>query len=128
MELVKSGKRKFVKKNQGYRSVHVKMEMYFRHPRRNIKWTVKEKSMALRRQGNLNARCSLAFSLLTWLSRFVRSKDKVWVGLISGSERFPGGGHDNPLQYSCLDNPMDREAWRATGHRVAESDTAQGKV
>ena len=43
--------------------------------------------------------------------------------LIPGSERFPGGGHDNPLQYSCLDNPMDREAWRATGHRVAKSQT-----
>ena len=36
------------------------------------------------------------------------------VGLIPGSGRFPGGGSDNPLQYSCLGNPMDREAWRAT--------------
>ena len=50
MELVKYGKREFVRKNQGHRSVHVKMEMYFRHPRRNIKWTVKEKSMAIRRR------------------------------------------------------------------------------
>ena len=33
------------------------------------------------------------------------------VGLISGSGRSPGGGHGNPLQYSCLENPMDREAW-----------------
>ena len=32
------------------------------------------------------------------------------VGLIPGSGRSPGGGHDNPLQYSCLENPMDREA------------------
>ena len=55
MELVKCGKRKFVRKNQGRGSVHVKMELYFRHPRRNIKWTVKEKSMVLRRQGNLKA-------------------------------------------------------------------------
>jgi len=33
----------------------------------------------------------------------------------------PGGGHGNPLQYSCLENPLDRGAWRATIHRVAES-------
>ena len=35
---------------------------------------------------------------------------------IPGSERSPGGGNDNPLQYSCLENPMDREAWRARVH------------
>ena len=44
---------------------------------------------------------------------------------IPGSERFPGGGHDNPCQYSCLDNPRDRGAWRATGHSVAESETTE---
>ena len=42
---------------------------------------------------------------------------------IPGSERSPGGGHGNPLQYSCLENPMDRGAWRATVHRVAKSQT-----
>ena len=36
------------------------------------------------------------------------------AGLIPGSGRSPGGGHGNPLQYSCLENPMDRGAWRAT--------------
>ena len=36
------------------------------------------------------------------------------VGLIPGWGRSPGDGNDNPLQYSCLDNPMDRGAWRAT--------------
>ena len=46
------------------------------------------------------------------------------VGSISGSGRSPGGGNDNPLQYSCLENLMDRGAWRATVHRVAkELDT-----
>ena len=45
------------------------------------------------------------------------------MGLISGSERSPGGGHGNPLQYSCLENPMDRGAWQATVHRVAKSQT-----
>ena len=34
--------------------------------------------------------------------------------LIPGSGRYPGGRNDNPLQYSCMENPMDREAWRAT--------------
>ena len=43
------------------------------------------------------------------------------VSLIPGLGRAPGGGHDNPLQYSCLENPMGREAWWATVHRVAES-------
>ena len=36
------------------------------------------------------------------------------VGLIPGSGRSPGRGHGNPLQYSCLENPLDREAWQAT--------------
>ena len=45
------------------------------------------------------------------------------AGLISGLGRSPGGGHDNPLQYSCLENPMDRGAWQATVHRVAKSQT-----
>ena len=40
-------------------------------------------------------------------------------GSIPGSGRCPGEGHGNPLQYSCLENPMDRGARRATVHRVA---------
>ena len=40
-------------------------------------------------------------------------------GSIPGLVRFPGEGHGNPLQYSCLENPMDRGAWRAVLHRVA---------
>ena len=43
--------------------------------------------------------------------------------LIPGSGRSPGGGHGNPLQCSCLENPMDRGAWQATVHRVAKSLT-----
>ena len=43
--------------------------------------------------------------------------------LIPGSERSPGGGPNNPLQYSCLENPMDRGAWRAVVHRVTQSQT-----
>ena len=43
------------------------------------------------------------------------------VGSTPGSARSPGKGDSNPLQYSYLDNPMDRGAWRATVHWVAES-------
>ena len=42
---------------------------------------------------------------------------------IPGSRRSPGGGHSNPLQYSFLENPVNREAWRAVVHRVAKSQT-----
>ena len=47
------------------------------------------------------------------------------VGLILGLGRSPGGGHGNPLQYSCLKNPMKRGDWRATVHSVAESDMTE---
>ena len=43
------------------------------------------------------------------------------TGLIPGSGRSPGEGHGNPLQYSCLGNPMDRGAWGATVHEVTKS-------
>ena len=42
-------------------------------------------------------------------------------GSIPGLGRYPGEGNGNPLQYSCLENPMDRGAWRATVHRVTKS-------
>ena len=45
------------------------------------------------------------------------------VGLIPGLGRSSGGGHGNPLQYSCLENPMDRGTWRAIVHGVAKSRT-----
>ena len=43
------------------------------------------------------------------------------MGSVPGSGRSPGGGHGNPLQYSCLENLMDRGAWRTTVHGVAKS-------
>ena len=45
------------------------------------------------------------------------------LGSIPGLERSPGEGNDNPLQYSCLENPMDGGAWQATVHGVAKSRT-----
>ena len=57
-------------------------------------------------------------------------KESAWdvgdirdTGLILGSERSSVGGHSNPVQYSCLENTMDRGAWWATVHRVAQSRT-----
>ena len=47
------------------------------------------------------------------------------TGLIPGSRRSLGGGHSNPLQYSFLENPMDRGDWWATVHGVTESDTTE---
>ena len=44
--------------------------------------------------------------------------DSRYMDLIPGLGRSPGGGNDNPLQYSCLENPMDRGAWQATVHGV----------
>ena len=50
------------------------------------------------------------------------------VGSILGSGRSPGGGHGNLLQCSCLDKPMEREAWEATIHRVTQSWTQLKRV
>ena len=47
------------------------------------------------------------------------------LGSIPGSGRSPGEGNGNPLQYSCLENPMDREAWRAAVHGVTTEATEQ---
>ena len=47
------------------------------------------------------------------------------AGSIPGSGRYPGEGNDNPLQYSCLENSVDRGDWWATAHRVTKSRTQQ---
>ena len=47
------------------------------------------------------------------------------LGLIFGLGRSPGEGNGNPLRYSCLENPMDGGAWRATVHGVSESDMTE---
>ena len=50
-------------------------------------------------------------------------EDRGDTGSVSGSGRSPGEGNGNLLQYYCQDNPMDRGAWRATDHGVANSET-----
>ena len=49
---------------------------------------------------------------------------ELWVPSLTGEDP-PGGGHGNPLQYTCLENPVDRGAWWATVHRLAESDMTE---
>ena len=65
---------------------------------------------------------------LVWLPRHCSGEEPVAsagnardVGLIPGSGRSPGVGDDNTLQYSCLENSMDRRAWKATVHAVTKS-------
>ena len=48
-----------------------------------------------------------------------QKEDRTEVGPVPGTGRSPGGGHANPLQSFCLENPMDRGAWQATLHGMA---------
>ena len=58
------------------------------------------------------------------LSQYV-SRQSRGTGLILGPGRSPGGGHGNTLQYSCLENPMDRRGWQATAHGVRKRRAQQ---
>ena len=58
-----------------------------------------------------------------WLSAKLSICKAGDIGLIPGTGRSPGEGNGNPLQYSCLGNPMYRGAWWATVHGVAKSQT-----
>ena len=68
-------------------------------------------------------RSGLVFGLPWWLSSKESTCNSGDTGSFPGSGRSPGGGHCNPLQYSCLENPMDRGAWQSTVHRVIKSRT-----
>ena len=58
-----------------------------------------------------------------WLSGKESTCNSADMGSIPGSGRYPGVRNGNPLQYSCLENPMDREAWWATVYGVTKSQT-----
>ena len=69
---------------------------------------------------------------LFWASQVVLVKylsanagDLKDAGSIPGLGRSPGGGYGNPIQYSCLENPLDRGAWQVMVHRDAESDMTE---
>ena len=64
--------------------------------------------------------------MLVVMNPLANAGDLTDKGSIPGSGRSPGEGNGNPLQYSCLENPIDRGAWQATAHGVAESDTTEG--
>ena len=57
------------------------------------------------------------------VAQMVKNLPAVWEAQVQSPGRFPGEGNGSPLQYSCLENSMDRGVWRATGHRVAKSRT-----
>ena len=59
--------------------------------------------------------------LPTWLSGKESAYNAGDMGSVPEWGRSPGGGNGNPLQYSCLGNPMDRGAWWATVHGIAKS-------
>ena len=84
---------------------------------KNWEYMLKKKSCAI----SISVRnCQ---GLPRWLSSQESACNARDEGSIPGSERSPGGGHGNPLQYSCLENPMDRGAWWATVHWVLQSWT-----
>ena len=57
------------------------------------------------------------------VEEYANARDLRDAGSILGSGRSPGGGHGNPFQYCCLENPMDRRDWWATVHGVTQSRT-----
>ena len=72
---------------------------------------------------NLNNGLRVSQVVLVVKNPSAGARDVKDSGSIPESGRSPGGGHGNPLQYSCLEHPMDREAWWATVPRVTKSQT-----
>ena len=84
---------------------------------------------------NVKQRFNVKVKFTTWgrshchcgLFQWLSGKESVFnagdLGSVPGLGRFPGGGNGYPLQYSCLENPINREAWRATVHGVIKIRT-----
>ena len=82
-----------------------------------IEYTILKITRQMEAEGNIH-------SISTqWLSSKESPCSSGDTGLISGSRISPGGGHGNPLQYSLLENPMDRGAWQVADHGVTKSQT-----
>ena len=87
-----------------------------------------EHYMEIQDQGKLKLYSSYALTRASQVRLVVqnlptRAGDIRDASSTPGSGRSPGGGHDNPLQCSCLENPTDRGAWWATVHGIAQSRT-----
>ena len=91
------------------------------HACKELAWGQRE----IHLKGLNNAHCTKRASQVTLVVKTppANAGDLRDAGSIPGSGRSPGGAHGNPLQYSCLENIMDRGAWRATVHRVVRSWT-----
>ena len=79
--------------------------------------------------------CKSSFLLYNWASQMTlvvknppANIGDIRVSWIPGSGRSSGGGHGNPLQYSCLESPIDRGAWKATNHRVTKNQIQLKKL
>ena len=89
-------------------------------------WRRKRKDLQGKRDGKKSIvyfQVSKNTGLPWWHRREESARNAGDLGSISGLGRSPGGEHGNPLQHSCLQNPMDRGAWRATVHGVTKSRT-----
>ena len=84
-------------------------------------------SLSFHFSGPLKDSIRIYFPVLGFLYHWLSDKEPTCqagdTGSIPGSGRSPGEGNGNPLQYSCLGNPMDRGAWQATVYRVTKSQT-----
>ena len=82
---------------------------------------------SLNLSGLISSKSRLSCTWCIWASQWLSGKEAACsvgdAGSIPGLGKSPGGGHGNPLQYSCLENLMDRGAWWGTVHRVAKSWT-----
>ena len=101
--------------------MHLKQELIYKV---HIQIIFKKYSIILSR---VNFSLCKLISLISGLPRWPSGKESTCkegdLVSIPGSGRFPGEGNGNPPQYSCLGNPMEREAWQATVHGVAKSHT-----
>ena len=90
-------------------------------------WARQARSLSYRGLWGWVSSISLFVNSINGLPWWVMGKETACnagvAGSIHGSGRYPGGGHGNPLQYSCLENPMDRGAWWTTAHGIAKSQT-----